>query len=474
MSTPAGLANEATRGVLGRGSLYTVATAAPALAALAVLPLVTRLLSAPEYGVVAVVLVVVQVGLILLGLGLGAAVTRTAVIEAHGAERAAALVLRGAACGVALGLVLLATGPLWGDPVLGVPWSAAQAWAVGAAAAGSVVILVQSWLRGADRVAAYVGLGLVANLGGPVVGLVLVAAVARRADLYALGLAAGQAAAAVAGLALLARAPRGRRAGVLRDGLRVGLPTLPHQVSLYLAVGGLVLLATHLLGPAAGGRANIVLTLGVGGAVLVSAMNNAWAPAVYRAAPEDRPAVLDDTTGRIGLLAACVGGGVALAGPWLLRFLAPSAYRPDELVGPLAVVTAATVVSVVYLASGHRVFASGRTAGLALTTPLSVAAGLTVGGLLTPVAGLVGLASGYLAVYLLLAAATTGLQRRVSSSRWWPPAMPAALAVAAGATAAGALLPTGGPGSLVRVLGVLVVGGVAAGVVVRVFRPRSA
>ena len=470
MSTPA----EATRGVLGRGSLYTVATAAPALAALAVLPVVTRLLTAVEYGVVAVVLVVVQVGLILLGLGLGAAVTRTAVIEAHGAERAAALVLQGAACSVALGLVLVATGPLWGAPLLGVPWSAAQAWAVGAAAAGSVVILVQAWLRGADRVGAYVGLGLVANLAGPVVGLILVAAVARRADLYAAGLAAGQAAAAAAGLALLARAARGRRAGVLRSGLRIGLPTLPHQVSLYVAVGGLVLLATHLLGPAAGGRANIVLTIGVGGAVLVSAMNNAWAPAVYRAAPEERPAVLDDTTGRIGLLAACVGGGVALAGPWLLRFLAPPDYRPGALVGPLAVVTAATLVSVVYLASGHLVFASGRTAGLALTTPLSVAAGLAVGALLTPVAGLVGLASGYLAVYLLLAAATTALQRRVSSSPWWPPPMPAALAVAVAATAGGALLPTAGAGSLLRVLGLLVVVAVAAGVVVRVFRPRPA
>jgi O-antigen/teichoic acid export membrane protein len=474
VSTPAPPADEATRGVLGRGSLYTVATAAPALAALAVLPLVTRLLSATEYGVVAVVLVVVQVGLILLGLGLGAAVTRTAVIEAHGAERAAALVLQGAACSVLLGLVLVASGPLWGAAVLGVPWSAAQAWAVGAATAGSVVILVQSWLRGGDRVGAYVGLGLVANLGGPVAGLLLVAAVAPRAELYALGLAAGQAAAAAAGLVLLARAPRGRSAGVLRDGLRVGLPTLPHQVSLYVAVGGLVLVATHLLGPAAGGRANIVLTIGVGGAVLVSAMNNAWAPAVYRAAPEDRPAVLDETTARIGLLAACVGGGIALAGPWLLRFLAPPDYGPRELTGPLALVTAATVVSVVYLASGHLVFASGRTSGLALTTPLSVAAGLAVGALLTPVAGLAGLASGYLAVYLLLALATTGLQRRVSSSPWWPPGMPAAVAVAAAATVGGALLPTTGPGALVRPLGVLVVAAVAAGVVVRVFRPRPA
>ena len=447
MSTPA----EATRGILGRGSLYTVATAAPALAAVAVLPFVTRALDRAEYGVVAVVLVVVQVGLILLGLGLGAAITRTAVLEVAGEARAATLVLQGAGLAVLLAGLLVLTGPLWAAAVLGVPWSAAVAWGVVAAAAGSVVVLAQSYLRGLDLVGRYVALGIVANLGGPVLGLLLVLVVAPTAHHYAVGLAVGQLLAALAGAVDVLRRDRGpfsRR--TLADGLRVGLPTLPHQISLYLAVGGLVLVATHVLGPSAGGRANIVLTLGVGGAVLIAAMNNAWAPAVYRAAPEHRCAVLDDSTRRIGLLAACVAGTIALAGPWLLAVLAPADYDPRGLVAPLAVVTAATVVSVVYLASGHLVFASGRTTALAVTTPLSVAIGLAVAAAATPALELVGLASGYVVIYLLLAVATTWVQRRVSDTPWWPPLMPVAWLLAGAFTAGGALLPVTGTGAVVR------------------------
>jgi O-antigen/teichoic acid export membrane protein len=261
---------------------------------------------------------------------------------------------------------------------------------------------------------------------------------------------------------------------VLGEGLRVGLPTLPHQISLYLAVGGLVLIATHLLGPSGGGRANIVLTLGIGGAVLISAMNNAWAPAVYRAAPAERGAVLDDSTHRIGMLAACVAGTVALAGPWLLRILAPATYSPDELVAPLAVVTAATVLSVIYLASGHLVFASGRTTALALTTPLSVALGLAVGGLVAVRAGLVGLAFGYVVIYLLLAIATTWVQRRVSDTPWWPPLMPLTLGLAGAVTVAGALLPVSGVGGLIRVAAAAGTALGAVGVLVRAVRPRAA
>jgi O-antigen/teichoic acid export membrane protein len=259
----------------------------------------------------------------------------------------------------------------------------------------------------------------------------------------------------------------------LVDGLRVGLPTLPHQISLYLAVGGLVLVATHLLGPSAGGRANIVLTLGVGGAVLIAAMNNAWAPAVYRAAPEHRRAVLDDSTRRIGLLAACVAGTIALAGPWLLAVLAPADYEPEGLVAALAVVTAATVVSVVYLASGHLVFASGRTTALALTTPLSVAVGLAVAAALTPAFGLVGLASGYVVIYVLLALATTWVQRRVSDTPWWPPLMPVAWLLTGAFTAGGALLPVTGAGAAVRLgaAALALLGGFA--VIVRAVRPRA-
>ncbi|MGY1748068.1 lipopolysaccharide biosynthesis protein [Modestobacter sp. SYSU DS0511] len=465
---------DATRQVLGRGSLYTLATAAPAAAAVGVLPVVTRVLDAPQFGVVSVGLAVVQVGLILFGLGLGAAVTRVVVLEGGGTARGAALVVRGAVLAVALGAVSVVTGPWWSPWLLDLPWSAALAWAVVAAAAGSVVVLVQSHLRGTDRVGSFVLLALTANLGGPAAGLVLVTVGTARASGYTAGVAAGQLVAAVVGLvALLRREQRRGGPGALADGLRLGLPTLPHQVSLYLAVGGLVVIANHLIGPVAGGRANIVLTLGVGGTVLIAAMNNAWAPAVYRAAPADRPAVLDASTRRIGLMAALVGGAVALSGPWLLRLLASADYAPSELVAPLAAVTAATVLSVPYLASGHLVFAVGRTGGLALTTPLSVAAGLAAGGLAMAAWGLIGLAVGYLTTYVGLAVGTTVLQRRVSPTPWWPPFMPLALTVTVAASTAGALLPADGAGAVVRLVGAVLAIGALGAVLLDAVRPGA-
>ena len=53
----------ASKGVLGRGSIYTLGTAAPILANAAVVPLVTRLLGKPAYGVVAIAIVVIQVAM---------------------------------------------------------------------------------------------------------------------------------------------------------------------------------------------------------------------------------------------------------------------------------------------------------------------------------------------------------------------------------------------------------------------------
>ncbi|MGY1845034.1 lipopolysaccharide biosynthesis protein [Modestobacter sp. SYSU DS0875] len=444
-------AADATRQLLGRGSWYTLATAAPAVAGTVVLPFVTRLLPAREYAVVAVCLVVVQVGLIVLGLGLGAAITRSYILDAAGPARAQGAVLHGTWLAVALGAVAAGTSRLWSGPVLGVPWSPAVPWACVAAAAGSVVILGQSLLRGADRVRAFVLLALVANLAGPVTGLVLlVVTVPTPAD-YAIGLAAGQLAAAVAALVLVVRSGRpdlGLRA--VRRALGIGLPTLPHQIALYVAVGGLVLVAQHQLGRVDSGRTSVVLTLGVGATVLIAALNNAWAPAVYRAAPADRPALLDHSSRRIALLAAGVSGAIALAGPWLLAVVAPAGYERTSLVLPLALVTAAAVPSVLYLASAHLVFASGRTLGLVVTTPLSVVAGLVVAATAADRAGLVGVALGYPVSYLCLALFTTLLQRRVSATPWRPPVLLPAWTLALGATLAGGLLPTDGPWLWVR------------------------
>ena len=89
---------EVTAEVLGRGSIYTLGTAAPVLAQLAVTPFVARLLTETTgYGQVAVALVVLQVTMIVASLGLPSVITRQALLASGGIPGARSLFRRGAA-----------------------------------------------------------------------------------------------------------------------------------------------------------------------------------------------------------------------------------------------------------------------------------------------------------------------------------------------------------------------------------------
>lgn len=454
----------ATRAVLGRGSLYTVATAGPALASLAVLPVVTRLVPREQYDLVSLATVVIQVAFILAALGLGAAITRQYILDADGAAGARGVVVAGAGIATLLTAVAVAAGSWWSPPLLGRAFGPELLLAVIAGAGGAWLVLAQSYLRGADRPAPFVLLAVVASVGGPAAGLVAVAVGERTAVTYLVGVAAGYLLAGVAGVLVVVRAgrPRLTRRGVTAA-LRVGVPTVPHQVSLYLALAGLVVVADRVLGD--GGRANVALTLGAGATVVTAGLNNAWAPLVYRAHPAERGRVLDETTRVIALVAVVLAGGVALLAPWLVRLAAPPSYEPTELVPAVALACAAALPSVLYLASGHLVFVRGRTGWLALSTPVAVATGLAGAVALASVVGLAGVGAGYLLAYLLLAAGTLAVQRHVADHPWWPPLMAATTLLWAGSIVLGALLPVEGPWSLARVaLGVTLAVVGAAGV----------
>ena len=62
-------------------------------------------------------------------------------------------------------------------------------------------------------------------------------------------------------------AARHHERGDTRRALRVGLPTIPHQVAIYLASGALVLLAGHLFGTADAGRLQLAVLIGSAPAV---------------------------------------------------------------------------------------------------------------------------------------------------------------------------------------------------------------
>lgn len=439
--------------MLGRGSLYTVATAAPILANVAVTPFVTRLLGAGEYGVVAISLVIIPVAMMVAGLGMAAAITRHGILERSGLEGARALVLRGTGMSVVVLVVVTVTGPWWAATLVGVPWRPALAFALVAAAGFVVVFNVQSFLRVLDRPLPFVALTAVATLGGPVIGLLLLTSVGASADNYVAGLLIGYTAAGAAGLVLVFGGGRTRaRRGDLTRALRIGLPTVPHQVALFLANGALVLIASNALGTASGGRLQLALLVGSAPAMVTAALNNAWAPVIYRTTPARRGAALERTARDVTALTAVLAGGVALLAPWLMRILAPVSYEPTGLVAAVGVAAIGSVLSVAYLANVHLVFAAGRSTGLALVTPLSLVAGL-LGAVLAATTGLLAaVAIGFPLTYLALVLGTAVLRRRVSPTQWAEYRMVVPLLIGITACLLGTVLPAVGAVAFVRLL----------------------
>lgn len=448
-AVPPGTATAASKTVLGRGLLYTAGTAAPVLANALVTPFVTRLLGSDDYGVVATAFVVVQVGMIVAGLGLAAAITRHGILERSGVAGARSLVRRGALASVAVtGVAALLAEPL--GRLVGIDDDLALVLALVSAAGFSVVVNAQAYLRVLDRPLPFVLLSVGAALGGPVLGMaVLLATPDAGASAYLAGVAAGFVLTGAAGLVLTGRHAH-HEPGDTRRALRVGLPTIPHQVSIYLASGALVLVAGHLFGSADAGRLQLAVLIGSAPGVLTSSLNNAWAPVVYRADPEHRGVVLERTGRDIAALTALTAGGVALLAPVLLRVVAPPSYDPSSLTPAVGLAAIGSVLSVLYLANVHLVFASGRSEGLALVTPGALVLGVLVAWGAGVAVGLSAIASGMAVTYASMAAGVAVLARRVSHTRWDEGRLAVPIAVGVLLCLVGAFAPVGGAWTVAR------------------------
>jgi O-antigen/teichoic acid export membrane protein len=439
----------ASKGVLGRGSIYALGTAGPILANAAVVPLVTRLLDKPEYGVVAIAIVAIQVAMMTSSFGMPSVITRQGILAGSGVAGARALLVRGSLMTGGLVTAVILAAPLW-NPLVQESLRSPLLLALAASAFFVVVENAQALLRVLDRPVAFVSLSLTATLGGPLLGLALLAQ-HPSPERYLSGLTAGYAAAAAVGLVLCLRGGRpGRDRGDTRAALRMGLPVIPHLVALFLTTGALVFLAGQLFDIAAAGRIQLALLVGSSPTVITSALNNSWAPIVYRSDESVRGAVLAHTARDVAALTALVSGGVALLSPWLMRFVADARFAPLELVPAVAIVAFGAVLSVAYLANVHLVFATGRSLGLSLITPLSLVAGLACA-YLAGRQNLVLLAVGFPVTYAMLAVGTAWLRRHVRAASWNEAALLLPTTLGLALCALGAVLPTSGGAALVRV-----------------------
>lgn len=417
---PAGsaVAPGAGASLLREGALYTVAVFAPMGMSVLVTPLVTRGLGASEYGQVALGVAVYQTAAVLLALGLPAAVTRDAVLEGGGSRRAAGTALTGALLAMVLGGLLAAVAWVSGASVGGAPAVVA---ALALLSGGSLAALTvaQSYLRAQHRVVEFVVLAVANAALGPVAGLVGVSAGWLRAPGYLGAICVVQLGCALVGLGLVG--PRGahRSRAAMGAAVRVGLPTVPHQLATGALSAGLVLVAGHTAGTAAAGELQIALLVGTVTVLLLGAFNNSWAPQVYARPPEDRAAYVSRTAPAVALAAAAAACTIAVLAPVALAVLAPSSIATPRAATAAAVAAAAAPVSVLYLANVHLVFASGRTGLLALTSPASLGLALgcaVVGAVVPSVDPLVAGAAGLLAFHVSQSLLSRVVCRRVSVS----------------------------------------------------------
>ncbi|PKH37931.1 Membrane protein involved in the export of O-antigen and teichoic acid [Nocardioides alpinus] len=434
----------AGRRLIGRGSVYTLGSAAPMLAGLLVTPFLTRAAGVDEYGLISVSITTMQWSLVVLTLGLPLIITRHVLAESTGTEGARGLVLVGTVAALSTAVVVAAL--LHVVALGGSATSLAVSLALVAGGLGAGIALTQAWAVALERAWFYVVLAAGPTLLAPAAGLLAVGAgeqpsagryFAAVAVVNALTLAFGLVKVLGSGRVVL-------RWNDVTAAVRTSLPLVPHQFVTASANGVGVLVAAAVLGRSDGGRAQVALYLGTVALTLTSAVAYAWLPVLAKGARETRGEQLGETAALVTTLAALATGGVALLSPWLLAVLVPASFSVGDMVPLVAAACLAAPLAAVYLAHYQLVVLSGRTAVLAVLSPLAMLVGAAVSVLATRSLGLAGVGLGVATTYACLWLLVRSLARRVGGVTWPEATVLAPLLVGLVLCLAGALLPSSG------------------------------
>lgn len=388
MSNPSqndGSASEsAGRAILGRGSIYTVATIAPVVVTLVVTPVLTRALGIAEYGIVAVGISLFRLGGALLAVGLPMAVTRNAIVEQSGIRGASGLVVAGSLIAMVFGGLVAIMAPLWAGQIVREEMILALVPPVISSVGLAMLLLSQALFRSQDNVVDYVAWTFISSLGSPVIGLIAIATIAPTPYVYLWALASGHVLAGAGSVLRVVSIARPIwKPREVATALRMSLPTLPHQLTASFMTAALVVVAAVAIGEEASARVQIALLLGTAPSIVLGALNMGWSPMVYRASGADRPVVLRDSLRMVSGVVLVMSAGFVAALPLVAPFVAgPVMSAP--LLQAATIAAIGVVFMTIYLANIHLVFLSGRTTLLGLTTPLAAVIALTVTSIIVP------------------------------------------------------------------------------------------
>jgi O-antigen/teichoic acid export membrane protein len=423
----------APESVLGRGSIYTIGTAAQLASGLLAIPLLTRLLDPSQYGEVTAGLVVQAVLVNLAALGMPASISRT-FFRRPGPGGARALIAATAAGSLVVSAIAYATGPLWSGVFEDIEWGPVLQLAVVAVIPSAILICSQTLLQAEHRPGAFLLTAAAGTIGAQGLGVAL-AAISGDAAAYMGGLAAGFAIAAViawvaAGIQFDRLHPRAGGRSLLRDALAIGLPTIPHGLALYLLSAGDRVVVERLEGLPAAGAYYVAYAIGSLGVFLVAGLNGAWTPMIFGSGRETRWRFLADSAVDVLRVAAPVIAAIAVGAPCALAVFAPSDYDLAGLGTVSALVALASLGYLGYVTQANVIVWRGRTAVLAVATPLAAALNIALCFLLIPPMGLDGAALATLIAYAFLAWITWLRARRLASVPWNPTALASAAVTA--------------------------------------------
>lgn len=460
LDAPATERPDAVRRLLGRGSIYTIGMAVQAAGAWLTLPLVTRVLDPGEFGVVTACTVVVQILSTLTALGAANPILRLWYLGDDGPVRARSMYLFAVLAGLVLSGLAFVTGPVWVRVFEDVGFGAPMRFAVACSALLGVVVVGQAIVRAREMAGVFVGITLLTTVVGPAVGVALASAHGPAG--YLAGLAVGYAAGGAVGLAVTRPTTAHLTSRPLvRETLAIGLPTIPHSISLYLISAADRIVIQHQRGLADVGRYQLAYVVGTVAITLVSALNNAWAPIVYGAADHERWEVLARTSAVLLTVGSLLGGCVALLAPVALDVVAGEGYRVDELTSVTAVLAVAIVPMLLYQSHVQVLFQRGRTGTLGWASPLAAAVNIGLTIVLVARWGLVGAAVATVVSYGVQAVVIRAAARRLETVPWRSRVAVQAWLTAGVLAGVGWALPTSAAGTALRVVAaaaVLVVG----------------
>jgi O-antigen/teichoic acid export membrane protein len=455
-------ADHGVRRLAGRGAIYCLATALQFSAGFLVLPILTRLLPPGEYGQVATALIVMQLLAVVAAIGLPSAVTLDVFSGSGGPTRARSLVRATAVVGAAVVGVAFVLGPLWAKPLSGGFSPALQA-GVLAAFPLAVLMSAQALLQAENQLRSFVSCAVLSTAGGQLFGLAMVHLGTVSAASYVTGLLVAYGAAA--GLSVYlggVHRARGRVAlPALWGAIRLGGPTVPHTLALFVVAAGDRLVLDGLAGPGTVGRYQVAYVIGALGITGLAALNNAWAPLIYGSAESTRWQTLLRTAASVYELAAFGACSLALAAPVLLSVAAPSTYRPAGLVAASAIVALAALPYARYLSRVHVLFQLRKSGVLALASPLAGVLNVLLVLGLYPLFGVGGAAVATVGSYSLLAVLVGKRAQLLLPLRWEALRFRRLFALSSAGCLLAAVLPNSGLWLAIRILGAGVLAAVA-------------